>query len=92
MGAPSQAFFCSNGHLCLSTCHHEIPPFTPKSCWCGSKQIYTQFEWGDTDYPQFVDSRWLYYGWHWDKRNEKMVKFFVYDVSKLIKNYNKENK
>lgn len=85
MGAPGMASFCSNGHLCLHTIHHEIPTYEPKKCWCGSTEFLTQFEWGDPDYPQFVPAKWLYYGWRWSKKNNKMVKFFVYDISSLKK-------
>lgn len=54
MGAPGYAVFCSNGHLCKSVMHHEIDFSEVTQCQCGSTRFYTQNEWGDPDYEQYV--------------------------------------
>lgn len=73
MGAPGYAVFCSNGHLCKSVGHHEIDDREPE-CLCGSKKFYTQFEWDDPDYEQFV------------KRDPSSKDQYgeIWDISKLI--------
>jgi len=68
MGAPGYAVFCSRGHLCKSVGHHEIDDREPE-CLCGSKKFWTQAEWGDDDYDQFVPSTSIgedEYGPIWD--------------------------
>jgi hypothetical protein len=50
MGAPAIAIFCINGHLLISTAHHEIidDDQIPTQCrHCGSHQLKTVYEWGD---------------------------------------------
>ena len=58
MGAPGYTEFCENGHIVKLVGHHEINDDEVEVCpCCNSSKFYTQNEWGDTDYHQFVPTK-----------------------------------
>ena len=77
MSSPGYAVFCATGHLVKLVGHSEIDYTEVNMCpYCKSKEFYTQLEWGDDDYEQFVPSQII-------GRKNKVV---IYDINKLKKN------
>jgi len=55
MGAPGYTVFCRNGHIVKHVEHHYIDDTTIEKCkYCGSKEFYTEIEWGDPDYGNSI--------------------------------------
>lgn len=78
MSSPGYAVFCANGHLVKLVGHSELDFTEVTICpYCKSKKFYTQLEWGDEDYSQFVPSQPI------GKKNNVIV----YDISKLKENH-----
>ena len=74
MGAPGYAVFCATGHLVKWVVCHEIDDKEVKICpYCKSQRFYTQWNWGDDEYEQFVSSQCI------GRKNGVIV----YDITKL---------
>jgi hypothetical protein len=77
-------YFCSRGHIVAEISNYEFNNREPKTCWCGSRDLAVQFNFGDPELPQLIPAKWLYYGWRWNNKSQKFMKFYVYDVSQLF--------